>query len=50
MIARKALDTIKTGIDYASDLAEVQNVVDVLSEALRRLSTRGRKSVLPLTA
>lgn len=28
-IARKALDTIKTGIDYASDLAEVQNVVDV---------------------
>ena len=29
MIARKALDTIKTGIDYASDLAEVQNVVDV---------------------
>lgn len=28
MIARKALDTIKTGIDYASDLAEVQNVVD----------------------
>lgn len=29
MIARKALDTIKTGIYYASDLAEVQNVVDV---------------------
>lgn len=29
MIVRKALDTIKTGIDYASDLAEVQNVVDV---------------------
>ena len=29
MIDRKALDTIKTGIDYASDLAEVQNVVDV---------------------
>lgn len=29
MIARKALDTIKTGIDYASDLAEVQNVADV---------------------
>lgn len=29
MIARKALDTIKTRIDYASDLAEVQNVVDV---------------------
>lgn len=29
MIARKALDTIKTGIDYASDLAEVQNIVDV---------------------
>lgn len=29
MIARKALGTIKTGIDYASDLAEVQNVVDV---------------------
>lgn len=29
MIARKALDTIKTGIDYASDLAEVQNVVNV---------------------
>lgn len=29
MIARKALDTIKTEIDYASDLAEVQNVVDV---------------------
>lgn len=29
MIARKALDTIKTGIDYVSDLAEVQNVVDV---------------------
>lgn len=29
MIARKALDTIKTGIDHASDLAEVQNVVDV---------------------
>ena len=29
MIACKALDTIKTGIDYASDLAEVQNVVDV---------------------
>ena len=29
MIALKALDTIKTGIDYASDLAEVQNVVDV---------------------
>lgn len=29
MITRKALDTIKTGIDYASDLAEVQNVVDV---------------------
>lgn len=29
MSARKALDTIKTGIDYASDLAEVQNVVDV---------------------
>lgn len=29
MIARKALDTIKTGIDYASDIAEVQNVVDV---------------------
>lgn len=29
MIARKALDTIKTGIDYTSDLAEVQNVVDV---------------------
>lgn len=29
MTARKALDTIKTGIDYASDLAEVQNVVDV---------------------
>lgn len=29
MIARKVLDTIKTGIDYASDLAEVQNVVDV---------------------
>lgn len=29
MIARKALDTIKTGVDYASDLAEVQNVVDV---------------------
>lgn len=29
MIARKALDTINTGIDYASDLAEVQNVVDV---------------------
>lgn len=29
MIARKALDTIKTGIDYSSDLAEVQNVVDV---------------------
>lgn len=29
MIARKALDTIKTGIGYASDLAEVQNVVDV---------------------
>lgn len=29
MIARKALYTIKTGIDYASDLAEVQNVVDV---------------------
>lgn len=29
IIARKALDTIKTGIDYASDLAEVQNVVDV---------------------
>lgn len=29
MIARKSLDTIKTGIDYASDLAEVQNVVDV---------------------
>lgn len=29
MIARKALDTIKTGIDYASDLAEAQNVVDV---------------------
>lgn len=29
MIARKALDTIKTGIDYASDLAEVQNVVDI---------------------
>lgn len=29
MIARKALDIIKTGIDYASDLAEVQNVVDV---------------------
>ena len=29
MLARKALDTIKTGIDYASDLAEVQNVVDV---------------------
>lgn len=28
-IARKALDTIKTGIDYASDLAEAQNVVDV---------------------
>lgn len=28
-IARKVLDTIKTGIDYASDLAEVQNVVDV---------------------
>lgn len=29
MIGRKALDTIKTGIDYASDLVEVQNVVDV---------------------
>lgn len=29
MIARKALDTIKTGIEYASDLTEVQNVVDV---------------------
>lgn len=29
MIARRVLDTIKTGIDYASDLAEVQNVVDV---------------------
>lgn len=29
MIVRKALDTIKTGIDYASDLAEVQNVVEV---------------------
>lgn len=29
MIARKALDTIKAGIDYASDLAEVQNVVDI---------------------
>lgn len=29
MIARKALDTTKTGIDYASDLAEVQNVVNV---------------------
>lgn len=28
-IAYKALDVIKTGIDYASDLAEVQNVVDV---------------------
>ena len=27
--ARKAVDVIKTGIDYASDLAEVQNVVDV---------------------
>lgn len=29
VLAKKALDTIKTGIDYASDLAEVQNVVDV---------------------
>ena len=28
-LAYKALDVIKTGIDYASDLAEVQNVVDV---------------------
>ncbi len=29
MVARKAFDVIKSGIDYASDLAEVQNVVDV---------------------
>lgn len=28
-IARKAFDVIKSGIDYASDLAEAQNVVDV---------------------
>ena len=28
-LAYTALDVIKTGIDYASDLAEVQNVVDV---------------------
>ncbi len=28
-IAYKTLDVIKTGVDYASDLAEVQNVVDV---------------------
>ncbi len=27
--ARKAFDFIKAGVDYASDLAEVQNVVDV---------------------
>lgn len=29
IVARKAFETIKTGIEYASDLAEVQNVVDV---------------------
>lgn len=29
MLARKAFDVIKSGVDYASDLAEVQNVVDV---------------------
>lgn len=28
-IARKTFDVVKNGIDYASDLAEVQNVVDV---------------------
>lgn len=28
-LARKAFEQIKVGIDYASDLAEVQNVVDV---------------------
>lgn len=28
-IARKAFDVLKAGVDYASDLAEVQNVVDV---------------------
>lgn len=28
-IAQKAFDILKTGIDYASDLAEVQNVVDI---------------------
>lgn len=28
-VARKAFDILKTGVDYASDLAEVQNVVDV---------------------
>lgn len=28
-VARKAFDVLKTGVDYASDLAEVQNVVDV---------------------
>lgn len=29
VVARKAFDVVKSGIDYASDLAEVQNVVDV---------------------
>lgn len=45
MIARKALDAIKTGIDYASDLAEVQNVVDVTfgsaTEAINSWSKEG---------
>ena len=29
VVARKAFDVIKTGVNYASDLAEAQNVIDV---------------------
>ena len=43
MIARKALDTIKT-------LPKSRTSSTLLSEVLRRLSTRGRKNVLLPTA
>ena len=50
MIARKALDTSRPELITPPTLPKSRTSSTLLLEALRRLSTRGRKSVLPPTA
>lgn len=46
VVARRAFDVIKSGVDYASNLAEVQNVVDVtFGESSGVIDSWSRKSL-----